>query len=238
MDDSTVYYTSAYEKRIVKVLFLFCLINLVIVRAFSFSTIIAAAVLGLIHGYIIGMIMSYLVYGITCNKRNKHIINGIGTVIFGFLAMLDWRIEIYFAMFCSMLIFVPFAVFLNFKDYKADGDYADFSENDFDSTWFDFIHADISDFSVDFPIDIGTCKKDRLSGTIVAVGMGIKDKYQGMPVAKIRADNSMYLCPLERLIPTQIFKIRGSEVVASRQGKLGCEVTFSWYEYGGYSKIL
>jgi hypothetical protein len=47
----------------------------------------------MIHGYIMGMILSYLVFGITCKKRNRRIIIALEIGMMGFLAALDWRIE-------------------------------------------------------------------------------------------------------------------------------------------------
>jgi hypothetical protein len=81
----------------------------------------------------------------------------------------------------------------------------------------------------------------RGSGTgfsaVMAVGMGLKGKYQGFPVAKIKADSKLYLCPLADLVPNPRLKCRGSIMIASRKGENPCEVTLYWHEYGGYTGV-
>jgi hypothetical protein len=120
---------------------------------------------------------------------------------------------------------------------KADGDYAAFLEDDFDNTWFDVVIEDIGHYPVWFPRDIGNGKRDRLSGRIVEVGMGLCHKYRGVAVAKIKASSGMYLCPLSSLVPNPFMKCRGSVEITSRTGKNSCAVTLYWHEYGGYTVV-
>jgi hypothetical protein len=75
MTESPVYYTTAYEIRIVKTLCAFIAANGIILLSFTLNCLQATG-LGVIHGYIMGMILSYLVFGITCKKRNRRIITG------------------------------------------------------------------------------------------------------------------------------------------------------------------
>ncbi|MDR0451209.1 MAG: hypothetical protein LBH26_08075 [Treponema sp.] len=92
MTEAPVYYTTAYEIRIVKTLCAFIAANGIIFLSFTLNRFQAAG-LGVIHGYIMGMILSYLVFGITCKKRNRRIIIALGCGMLGFLAVLDWKFE-------------------------------------------------------------------------------------------------------------------------------------------------
>jgi hypothetical protein len=74
---SPVYYTTAYEIRIVKTLRAFIAANGIILLSFALNPFQAAG-LGVVHGYIMGMILSYQVFGITCKKRNRRIIIALG----------------------------------------------------------------------------------------------------------------------------------------------------------------
>jgi hypothetical protein len=108
----------------------------------------------------------------------------------GFLAALDWRFE-------TMLILLPVAASLwcLYRDKgKADGDYAAFLEDDFDRAWFDIVIEDIDKYPVLFLPDVGNRKRDRLSGRIEEVGMGLYHKYRGAAVAKIKTSSGFYLC--------------------------------------------
>jgi hypothetical protein len=48
-----------------------------------------------------GMILSYQVFGITCKRRNRRIVIGLGCGVLGILAVMDWRIETALVLFCS-----------------------------------------------------------------------------------------------------------------------------------------
>jgi hypothetical protein len=76
MTESPVYYTTAYEIRIVKNLCAFVTANGIILLSFTLNRIQAVG-LGVIHGYIMGMILSYLVFGTTCKRRNRRIITAL-----------------------------------------------------------------------------------------------------------------------------------------------------------------
>jgi hypothetical protein len=95
----------------------------------------------------------------------------------------------------------------------------------------------IGDYPVWFPRDIGSGKRDRLSGRIMEVGMGLYHKYRGVAVAKIEASSGFYLCPLSSLVPNPSMKCRGSAEIASRTGEHPCAVTMYWHEYGGYTVV-
>jgi hypothetical protein len=236
MTESPVYYTTAYEIRIVKTLCAFIAANGIILLSFALNRLQAVG-LGVIHGYIIGMILSYLVFGITCKKRNRRIIVALGMGMFGFLAVLDWRFEIGLVLFCSLLT-VAAARWCLYRDKgKTDGDYAAFLEDDFDRAWFDFVIEGIDRYPVLFPQDIGNRKEDRLSGKIVEVGMVLHHKYRGIAVAKIKASSGFYLCPLSSLVPNPSMKCRGSVAIATRTGENSCTVTLYWHEYGGYTAL-
>jgi hypothetical protein len=236
MTESPVYYTTAYEIRIVKTLCAFIAANGIILLFFTLNRLQAAG-LGAIHGCIMGMILSYLVFGITCRKRNRRIITALGIGMLGLLAVLDWRFETMIILSYSLLT-VTAILWRFYRDKgKADGDYAAFLEDDFDHTWFDFVIECISDYPVLFPPDIGIHKRDRLSGRIVEVGMGLNHKYRGVAVAKIKASSGFYLCPLSRLIPSPSMKRRGSAEIAARTGENPCTVALYWHEYGGYTVI-
>jgi hypothetical protein len=236
MTGNPVYYTTAYEIRIVKTLCAFIAANGIILLSFPLNRLQAAG-LGLIHGYIMGMILSYHVFGITCKKRNRRIIIALGTGLLGSLAALDWRFETGLALFCSLLT-VAATLWCLYRDQgKADGDYAAFLEDDFDPAWFDYVIEGIGDYPVWFPRDIGSGKRDRLSGRIMEVGMGLYHKYRGVVVAKIEASSGFYLCPLSSLVPNPSMKCRGSAEIAARTGKNPCTVTLYWHEYGGYTVV-
>jgi hypothetical protein len=82
-------------------------------------------------------------------------------------------------LLCSLLI-VAATLWCLYRDKgKVDGDYAAFLEDDFDRTWFDFVIEGIDGYPVLFPQDIGNRKRDRLSGKIAEVGMGLHHKYRG-----------------------------------------------------------
>jgi hypothetical protein len=70
MTESPVYYTTAYKIRIIKTLCAFISANGIILFSFTLNRLQAVG-LGVVHGYIMGMIMSYLVFGITCKKRDR-----------------------------------------------------------------------------------------------------------------------------------------------------------------------
>jgi hypothetical protein len=236
MTGNPVYYTTAYEIRIVKTLCAFIAANGIILLSFTLNRLQAAG-LGLIHGYIMGMILSYLVFGITCKKRNRRIMVSLGCGMLGFLAALGWRFEIALILLCSLLTVAAALWCLHRDQGKADGDYAAFLEDDFDHTWFDYVIEGISDYPVWFPRDMGNGKRDRLSGKIVEVGMGLHHKYRGVAVAKIEAPSGFYLCPLSLLVPNLSMKCRGSAEIASRTGEHPCTVTMYWHEYGGYTVV-
>jgi hypothetical protein len=236
MTENSVYYTTAYEIRIIKTLCAFIAVNGIILLSFTLNRLQAAG-LGLIHGYIMGMILSYLVFGITCKKRNRRIIIALGIGLLGFLAALDWRFEIALILFCSLLT-VAVALWCLHRDQgKADGDYSAFLEDDFDHAWFDTVIDGIENYPVLFPPDIGSGKQDRLSGKIVEVGMGLHHKYRGIAVAKIAASSGFYLCPISHLVPNPSMKCRGSAEIAARTGENPCTVTFYWHEYGGHTVV-
>jgi hypothetical protein len=225
MTESPVYYTTAYEIRIVKTLCAFIAANGIILLSFTLNHLQAAG-LGVIHGYIMGMILTYQVFGITCKKRNRRIVIALGCGLLGLLAVLDWRIETALVLFCSLLT-VAATLWCLYRDQrKADGDYAAFLEDDFNREWFDVVIEGIDQYPVLFPPDMGNHKADRLSGRIVAVGMGLRYKYRGVAVAKINASSGFYLCPLSRLVPNPSMKCRGSVEIASRTGEKPCTVTF------------
>jgi hypothetical protein len=236
MTESPVYYTTAYEIRIAKTLCAFIAANVIILLSFTLSRLQAAG-LGVIHGYIMGMILSYRVFGITCTKRNRRIIIAPGMGMLGSLAVMDWRIETVFILCCSLLTAAVSLWRLCRDQGKAGGDYAAFLEDDFDRAWFDVVIEDIGNYPVLFPPDIGKCKGDRLSGRIVEAGMGLRHKYRGVAVAKIAAPSGFYLCPLSRLIPNPSMKCRGSVGIATRTGENSCTVTFYWHEYGGHTAV-
>ncbi|MDR2797348.1 MAG: hypothetical protein LBB80_03300 [Treponema sp.] len=104
-------------------------------------------------------------------------------------------------------------------------------------TWFNVVIEDIGCYPVWFPRDMGSGKRDRLSGDIIEVGMGLYHKYRGMAVAKIKASSGMYLCPLSSLVPNPSMRCRGSVEIASRTGENPCTVTFYWHEYGGHTVV-
>jgi hypothetical protein len=95
----------------------------------------------------------------------------------------------------------------------------------------------IGQYPVWFPRDIGSGKRDRLSGRIVEVGMGLRHKYRGTAVAKIKVPSGFYLCPLSSLVPNPSMKCQGSLEIASRTGEPSCTVTLYWHEYGGYTVV-
>jgi hypothetical protein len=236
MAESPVYYTTAYEIRIVKTLCAFIAANVIILLSFTLNRLQAAG-LGVVHGYIMGMVLSYQVFGITCKKRNRRIVIALGIVMLGFFAVLGWRIETALVLFCSLLTAAA-ALWCLYRDKgKADGDYAAFLEDDYDRTWFDVVIEDIDKYPVLFPPDMGNRKGDHLPGNILEVGMGLRYKYRGIAVAKIKAPSDFYLCPLSSLVPNPSMKCRGSAVIASRTGEKPCTVTFYWHEYGGYTVI-
>jgi hypothetical protein len=236
IDEDPMYYTTAYEIRIVKTLCAFIAANMILLLSFTLNCFQAAG-LGLVHGYIMGMIMSYLGFGITCKKRDRRPILALGCGILGFLAVLDWRFETALVLICAVAIMVV-SLWCLYRDRgKADGDYAAFLEDDYDPAWFDTVIERIGEYPVLFPLDIGSCKRDRLSGRIVEVGMGLHHKYRGVPVAKIKAESGVYLCPLSSLVPRPSMKCRGSLEIASRTGEPSCTVTLYWHEYGGYTVI-
>jgi hypothetical protein len=84
---------------------------------------------------------------------------------------------------------------------------------------------------------MGSGKRDRLSGNIIEVGMGLYHKYRGIAVAKIEATSGFYLCPLSSLVPNPSVKCQGSVEIASRIGENPCAVTLYWHEYGGYTVV-
>jgi hypothetical protein len=236
MTENPVYYTTAYEIRIVKTLCAFIAANGIILLSFTLNRLQAAG-LGMVHGYIMGMILSYLVFGITCKKRDRRIVIALGCGMLGLLASLDWRFETGLVLFCSLLIITATLWCLYRDKGKVDGDYAAFLEDDFDREWFDNVIEGISDYSVWFPRDIGSGKRDRLSGRIVEVGMGLRHKYRGIAVAKIKAPSGFYLCPLSSMVPNPSMKCRGSAEIATRTGEPSCTVALYWHEYGGYVTV-
>jgi hypothetical protein len=233
---SPVYYTTAYEIRVVKTLCAFIAANVIILLSFTLNRLQAIG-LGLVHGYIMGMIMSYLVFGITSRKRSRRIVIALGCGMLGFLAALDWRFETFLILLCAVAVTAVSLWYLHRDRGKADGDYAAFLEEDFDAAWFDMVIEGIGEYPVWFPPDIGSRKRDHLSGRIVAVGMGLHHKYRGMAVAKIKAPSGVYLCHLSSLVPFPPMRCRGSLEIASRNGEPSCAVTLYWHEYGGYTVV-
>jgi hypothetical protein len=178
MDENPMYYTTAYEIRIVKTLCAFIAANVIILLSFTLNRLQAAG-LGLVHGYIMGMIMSYLVFGITCKKGDRRLILALGCSMLGFLAALNWRFETALVLICAVAVTAVSLWCLHRDRGKADGDYAAFLEDDYDPTWFDTVVGGIGEYLVLFPPDIGSRKRDRLLGRIVEVGMGLHHKYRG-----------------------------------------------------------
>jgi hypothetical protein len=236
MTESPVYYTTAYEIRIIKTLCAFIAANGIILHSFPLNRLQAVG-LGVIHGYIMGMILSYMVFGITCKKRDRRIIIAMGCGMLGVLSALDWRFEAALVLSCSLLTVAVTLWRLHRDQGKAEGDYAAFLEDDFDHAWFDFVIEDIDRYPVLFPPDIGSHKGDLLPGKIVEVGMGLRHKYRGVAVAKIKAPSGFYLCPLFRLVPNPSMKCRRSVEIATRTEENPCAVTLYWHEYGGYTVV-
>jgi hypothetical protein len=232
MNESPVYYTTAYEIRIVKTLCAFIAANGIILLSFTLNSIQAAGP-GVIHGYIMGMILSYLAFGITRKKRNRRIIIGRICGMLGFLAALEWRFETGFVLLCSLFAAAVSLRCLHRDKGKAGGDYAAFQEDDFDHTWFDVVIEDIGQYPVWFPRDIGSGKRDRLAGRIVEVGMGLRHQYRGIAVAKIEASSGFYLCPLSSLASNPSMKCRGSAEIASGPGKTPVPLPFTGMSMAG-----
>jgi hypothetical protein len=92
MTENPACYTTAYEIRIVKTLYALITANGIILLSFTLNRLPAAG-MGVIHGYILGMILSYLLFGIARKKRNRRIIAALGCGMLGILAVLDWRLE-------------------------------------------------------------------------------------------------------------------------------------------------
>jgi hypothetical protein len=185
-----------------------------------------------------GMIMSYLVFGITVGRSDRFITVTTTIGILAFLAALNWRFETGLVFFYSALLLGVTLRCIRRDRGKANGDYAAFSEGDYDRAWFDVVIDGIGEYPVLFPPDIGNRKGDRLSGKIVEVGMGLRGKYRGVTVAKVESLSCFYLCPLSSLAPHPSMKRRGSVEIASRSGEKFCSVTFHWYEYGAYTVIF
>jgi hypothetical protein len=221
-----------YEIRIVKTLCAFIAANGIILLSFILNRLQVAG-LGVIYGYIMGMILSYQVFGITCKKRYHRIMVALGCGMSGLLAALDWRFETRLVLFCSLLVLAATLWCLYRDKGKADGDYVAFLEDDYDREWFDFVIGGISDYPVWFPRDIGSGKGDRLSGRIVAVRMGLRHKYRRIGVAKIDASSGFYLCPLSSLVPNPSMKCRGSAEIAARNGENPCTITFTGMNMAG-----
>jgi hypothetical protein len=231
-----VYYTSAYEERIIKALCAVMAATFVMVSLFAVYPLPAIG-MAIIHGYILGMTGSYSVYGVTCPGRQKWIYNSVGALLFVILAVLDRRIEMYVMTACSLLEILGWFIGTRLAHGEFSGDNAPFRDADYDPAWFDYVNPDLELYPVLFPGDITGYRRDRLSGRITGVGMGLRYKYRGLPVAKIQADSGLYLCPLKDVIPNRRLKCRGSAVIASREGDTPCEVTFYWHEYGGYTVV-
>jgi hypothetical protein len=236
MGEDPMYYTTAYENRIVKTLCAFIAANVIILLSFTLNRLQAAG-LGLVHGYIMGMIMSYLVFGITCKKRDRRLILALGCGMLGFLAALGWRFETALVLICAVAVTAVSLWRFHRDRWKADGDYAAFLEDDYDPAWFDTVIEGIGEYPVLFPLDIRSRKQDRLSGRIVKVGMGLRHKYRGVAVAKVKAASGVYLCPFSSLVPRPSMRCRGSLEIASRAGEPFCTVTLYWHEYGGYTVV-
>jgi hypothetical protein len=231
------YYTTAYEIRVAKTLCLFIAANMIFLLSFT-PTRLQAAGIGLAHGYIMGMVMSYLIFGITRDKRDRFITTAVSIGILSFLSALSWRIETALVILYSLLILAVTLRCLRRDKGRANGDYSAFSDDDYDRNWFDFVVGNIGDYPVLFPPDIGNRKGDRLPGRIVEAGMGLRDKYRGLPVAKVETPWGFYLCPLSSLVPLPSAKNRSSSVEkASRRGKNPCTVTLHRYEYGGHTVV-
>jgi hypothetical protein len=69
------------------------------------------------------------------------------------------------------------------------------------------------------------------------MGMGLRHKYRGVTVAKIKASSGFYLCPLSSLVPNPSMKCRGSVEIAARTREKPCTVTLYWHEYDGYTVV-
>ncbi|MDR1107520.1 MAG: hypothetical protein LBL19_00635, partial [Spirochaetaceae bacterium] len=174
---------------------------------------------------------------ITCGKGDRFITVAASTGILSPFAFFSWRVESALILSYSVLLLAASLYCLKRDKGKANGDYSAFSENDYDRNWFDFVIENIGDYPVLFPPDIRSRKGDYLSGRIADVGMGLRNKYQGIAVAGIEADSGFYLCPLSSLVPGKSVKIRGSVKIAARTGKNPCTVTFYRYEYGGHTVV-
>jgi hypothetical protein len=235
-EENPFYYTTSYEIRVAKTLCVFIAANAAVLLSFTLNRPEAAG-LGLVHGYVTGMIMSYLVFGINCDKRDRLVALAASTGILGPLAVLDWRLETVLVLCYSLLILAVTLRCLKRDRGKLNGDYGFFSERDYDRNWFDVAIEDTGKYPVLFPPDIGRGRGDRLSGRIVELGMGLRGKYRGIPVAKIEASSGFYLCPLSRLTPDSAAEWRGSVEIASRSGENLCTVTFYRHEYGGYTVV-
>jgi hypothetical protein len=234
--ESPIYYTTIYEIWIVKTLCALIVANVIILLSFTLNRFQAIG-LGLVHGYVIGMIMSYLVFGITCKKRDRRVVLALRCSMLGFFAALDWWFETVLVLLCAIGV-IGISLWCLYRDRgKAGGDYAAFLEDDFDPSWFDMVIEGIGEYPVLFPPDIGNRKRDRLLGRIVEVGMGLHHKYRGAAVAKVKAASGFYLCPLSRLVPRHSMKCRGSLEIASRTGEPSCTVTRYWHEYGGSTVV-
>jgi hypothetical protein len=226
------YHTTAYEIRVAKTLCVFIAANMIILLSFTPNRLQAVG-LGLIHGYILGMVMSYLIFGINCGKGDRLVTMAVSIGILGLLAALDWRIETGIALSYSLLILAVTLWCLRRDKGRMNGDYSTFSEEDYDRRWFDTVVGNIGDYPVLFPVDVGNRRGDRLPGRIAEVGMGLRGKYRGIAVAKIIASSGFYLCPLSSLVPDPSVKGKSSTELASRAGENPCTVTIYRHEYGG-----
>jgi hypothetical protein len=84
----------------------------IILLSFSLNRLQATG-LGVVHGYIMGMILAYQIFGITCKKRNRRLIIALGCGMLGLLAALEWRFETMLILFCSLLIMMaPCGIFI------------------------------------------------------------------------------------------------------------------------------
>jgi hypothetical protein len=174
-----------------------------------------------------GMIMSYLVFGITCKKRGCRIITALGCGILGLLAALDWKMETALVMICALAVTGVSLWCLYWDRREADGDYAAFLEDDLDQAWLDFVIKGISEYLVLFSPGYREPQAGHPDGENSRSGDGPALQVTGSGGSKDKDIFGFLSLPAFQQGPQSIHEVPGSVEIAPGRGRIPVLLPFT-----------
>jgi hypothetical protein len=155
----------------------------------------------IIHGYILGTIVCYVLYGVNRGKKFERVITG--WVMYALLAVILLFsnmiiLPILSGVYVSLLLCLIFIL-----KFKINGDNKIRGPFGFDDLYFTYVNEKVYGLEVYFPLDRENCRLDRGKGRIKGIGKITGGKYKGNYGVLIQLKHDVYLCPVDQIKLTE-----------------------------------